>query len=62
MFSGIQEVKVKFQLAVFCIFAILLVMICIYMIKMIVSMQFLLSLEMFKIIGFDLEHDKMSMN
>jgi len=32
------------------------------MIKMIVNMQFLLSLEMFEIIGVELDHDQMSMN
>jgi len=37
-------------------------MICVYMIKMIVNMQFLLNLEMFKIMGFEVEHDQMSIN
>jgi len=37
-------------------------MIYIYMIKMIVNMKFLLSLEVFEIMGFELDHDQMSMN
>jgi len=37
-------------------------MICVYMIKRIVNMLFLLSLEMFEIMGFELEHDQMSMD
>jgi len=32
------------------------------MIKRIVNMLFLLSLEMFEIMGFELEHDQMSMD
>jgi len=32
------------------------------MIKIIVNIQFLLSLEMFEIMSFKLEHDQMSMN
>jgi len=37
-------------------------MICVYIIKMIVNMQFLFSLEIFEIMGFELDHDQMSMN
>ena len=42
---------------IFEIFAIVQVVIYIYMIKIIINMQFLLSLELFEIVGFELEHD-----
>jgi len=37
-------------------------MICVYMIKLSVNMQFLLRLEMFEIMDIEFEHDQMSMN
>jgi len=41
---------------------IIFVMIMAYMSKMIINMQFLLYLEMFKIIGFEFDHAQMSIN
>ena len=41
---------------------IVLVMNCVYMIKMIASMQFLLSLEIFENYGVEHEHDQVIMN
>jgi len=37
-------------------------MIIVYIIKVIVNMQFLLCLETFEILGFEFEHNQMSMN
>jgi len=59
MLSSIQQAKSKFQLVVFWVFVIVLVKVYVYMIKKIVKMQYLSSLEMFEIMNFELEHDQM---
>jgi len=51
MFQASKRWNSNFHLVLFLSFAILLVIIIIYMIKMIINMQVLLCLEMFEIMG-----------